>query len=199
MTSPVFLIPESSWESASLPPCPQKVSLLITGSPESTEWPNIADLMQDPGKGKLQVCLYWQEWCPSALRSRSIKALHHPLAHTSATMNPLLILACIGAAGESQAWLQAPLALSCQRSMLHRSCCLSSPTCAWRGYLPALRQTSSTSSISVEPKYLPEPLAAAVVNNSSKVSLEFLKLIQSFNTDVLDPVRYQASCWASEI
>lgn len=76
--------------------------------------------MQDPGKGKAAGVFALGEavtpptrtGTPLSLALRGIKALHQPPSCTPAAMNPLLILAVVGAAGESHALLQAPRALS---------------------------------------------------------------------------------------
>lgn len=60
-----------------------------------------------PREGKVTGVFVWEERRPSTLRSTlsltegAIKALRQPLSsYTSAIMNPLLILAFVGAAGE---------------------------------------------------------------------------------------------------
>lgn len=75
--------------------------------------------MQDPGKGKAVGVFALGGVATPPTRTGTalsvalggIKALLHPPSYTSAAMNPLLIFAVVGAAGEFHAWLQGPCVL----------------------------------------------------------------------------------------
>lgn len=89
--------------------------------------------MQDPGKGKAVGVFALggvatpptRTGTPLSVALGGIKALLHPPSYTSAAMNPLLIFAVVGAAGEFHVWLQGPCVLCPGRDMRPtNACCL---------------------------------------------------------------------------
>ena len=100
------------------------------------KWPNIAKLMQDPGKGKAAgvfvlggvVTLTSQTPPLQILRRYKDRSSTTSQAH-STTMNPLLILAFVGAAGEFHAMPQAPTTPFPGRHLPYHSCHLSHFDC----------------------------------------------------------------------
>lgn len=102
--------------------------------------------MQDPGKGKAVGVFALggvatpptRTGTPLSVALGGIKALLHPPSYTSAAMNPLLIFAVVGAAGEFHTWLQGPCVLCPGRDTRPtvRAASPVSVTCALRRCLP---------------------------------------------------------------